>query len=174
MTEYMTAQVIITDPQWPVSKWELVDSAISSALRHEVKSLLVGEFNKRITGWKFKPVFVGRYTRPGQNFELDVHPTGSVQAIRQYRWVTGGTRPHTEPLRGNTYMSFRETYHSHTKPAGVYGRSSGGTYSGDRIVAHVVEHPGIDAREFEVEIAEDKIDDVVDIVEKAISEVLKL
>jgi len=87
----------------------------------------------------------------------------------KYRFVDLGTKPHPiQPLPPGSFMVFQKDYTPVTKVQSL--KSTPGGKSGDFIFAKQIDHPGSEARNFEIPINKEQIPlvikDFYDIMEK--------
>ena len=110
-------------------------------------------FDRVVCNWDHKPEFQARgYVFPNSN-RVTITPVGEHRQI--YIWVTGGTRPHSIPTAGPSFLSFMLGYKPKTAPGGKFGGP--GTYSGPRVSGIMqVQHPGYEGSHFEPVIAKDE------------------
>lgn len=138
---------------YPADIYPKVISALESALRGPVKQRLVREFEGRAAGWEHKPAFKETAFHGGsQLMSITVGPFGNNKRI--WIFVSGGVQRHRIPKSGRTRMRIRggiRGYSSHTTAAGSTGRGSSYNDSAT-FFAYEVDHPGIQARNFEADI----------------------
>lgn len=131
-----------------------VMSAMEAALRGPVKHRLVREFEGRAAGWEHKPAFKETSFRSGsQLMSITVGPFGNNKRI--WVFVSSGVPRHRIPKAGRTRMRIRGGrggYAPHTTTTGSTGRGSSYDESAT-FFAYEVDHPGIQARNFEADIA---------------------
>jgi hypothetical protein len=145
-------------------EWEAIRREVERTIDAEVKPVLLGYFNRIVASWKNKPKFRARkrVTRDGSS--VYVYPTG--EHADKWRWVSGGTDPHTiEPTEASKRRAAAEgkvatlrfqwggpgSYKPKTRPSGKY--KGPGKASGPIVFFSKVEHPGNKPREFEKVIA---------------------
>lgn len=115
-----------------------------------------------------------RYYRPSKDiFELHVFPTGTEKAVKKWVYVSKGTRSHPISAIRAPMLKYQMGYKSHTKPGNKYGLPSGGSYSGEWRRAPRVQHPGVEARDFEGHVVEQVRKKVVADIQSAIYAALR-
>lgn len=130
-----------------IPRGEILDArklarAKKNALDGAAKGALV-DFKVTAQTWEHKPGF---------SIEAPDNATrivGTNDTI--YGYVEEGTRPHVIVAKGKT-LAFPSGHRAKTRPR-VIGSGSGGS-SGSTVFTKRVQHPGTDAREFSVVIAE--------------------
>ncbi len=129
----------------------------------------------RTRNWKSPPSMGSRYYRPSKDiFELHVFPTGTEKAVKKWVYVSRGTRKNYPiPARPGGMLRYQKGYQSHTKPGNRYGLPGGGSYTGEWKRAPVVQHPGIEARDFEGHVVEQVRKKVVADIQSAIYAALR-
>lgn len=101
------------------------------------------EFESSVATWDHKPDFDITY-------EGDAFQVGTDDDI--YALVNNGADPHVILPRRRSRLVFQPEYRSKSVPGSLVSRSGG--KSGEPIRARGVNHPGIDARRFDVSVAE--------------------
>lgn len=135
-------------------KGEKILEALRFALRDPVLLHLTHAMSARTKGWSDTPDFEGRMIDTTQRLGIEIVPKGL--GSKRWRWVSLGTKPHTISPKRKGYLTIKWGHTSFTKPGNIYGRTSGGTYSGPFIrSSRPVHHPGIRPRLFEENIVRD-------------------
>ena len=93
--------------------------------------------------WVHKPDFVSSTTLQGNKVVMAVTTESEI-----FHWVDQGTQPHREPRAGRTLMTFPASYSPRTRPNRLRGSSGARLAFGPTVFAQVVQHPGIQARNF--------------------------
>lgn len=139
----------------------VIRNAIYGALRSRIGPQIHKYFDQTVNGWSDRP----KFQESGHNWLSEVAVRVSTSSAR-YAYVNNGTPSHTiSPKRGGL-LWFRPGYRAGTKPRVL--SSSKPQKFGDFVSAHRVNHPGIEARNFDVEIAEVIYPQFVDAVNQAI------
>lgn len=128
---------------------------LEQALDQEVKPALVKSHELVVANWEHKPGFASRKYVTPQLIALGVYPTGENAKI--WTFVDQGTRPHPITARRAPRLIFQAgEYVPKTMARPARTVSGGGYVKNPKLVAPVtVQHPGTEAREFTVTIAED-------------------
>lgn len=146
---------------------------LRNAMRRAARELRK-DFEKTTATWKHKPVFK-EHTHLTERVPS---PAISVDTDDEvYRYVTKGTRPH--PIWAGIYtgksdkkvLAFPSTFSPKTQP-GVIG-SGPGASGGPTVFRPYVQHPGTEAREFDVVIKEKWEKKFRDLMHKAMREARK-
>jgi hypothetical protein len=163
---------ILPEPRdYPKNLIAKIDSAIYQALVYKVRPLIKNALYKRSANWQIKITFGSIYRRPKTDeFVLYVFPTGSDKVKSIWKYVSRGTDPHPITAVRAPMLKYPTDYTPKTKPGNVYGRKSG--YSGPWRTAVAVEHPGIEAREFEEHVIEETEKQIVKQIQLAINKAL--
>ncbi|HLE03779.1 MAG TPA: hypothetical protein VI729_04085 [Anaerolineales bacterium] len=123
---------------------------LRDALDHTA-NIVRDDFQKTTNTWTRKPNFRKEGPRQkGPDLEAIVSTDQDV-----YRFLTRGTRKNypipKNPFMGRRRLRFREGYKAKTRPR-VIGSRAGGAFGKTRFARQVI-HPGIEARNFDIEIA---------------------
>jgi hypothetical protein len=114
------------------------------------RKLLLDEFKSVVLNWKHRPKFIAKMGDKGGDFVLSVRPSG--KEAQKWRWVSRGTKgPYPIRAKNAKTLAFRTNYKPRTKPGGVFGGP--GVTTGPWRTPVEVEHPGIEPRLFEEQIA---------------------
>lgn len=162
---------------YPLDVANRVEREVGNVLRGYVQSTLVQAFYRRMIGWKEKPDIRGTFNRRAYKgnltgFSLTVSPSGRNK--RLWVFVSGGTPPHIEPRGGVKLMVIRGGVHGYrprTMPGDYYG-GPGDYDDAGTFRARQINHPGIEARQFEKHIAETNTDDFVNRITAAVARAL--
>lgn len=131
--------------------WTRIARAIRRQMNTKERRELLHHFNKVVANWKGKPRFIAKMGDKGGNFVLSARPVG--KNAQKWRWVSRGTKgPYTIAAKNAPTLAFRTNYKPKTEPGGWYGGP--GVATGPMVFPQEVEHPGIEPRHFEEEIAE--------------------
>lgn len=132
---------------------------IKERVLREVAQSAQSDFEKTVATWDNPP-----------EFEIEERPRSYavVTDDERYKFVDQGTRPHViKPTNGN-YLAFQGGYQAKTTPR-VIGSRSGGP-SGAVVFTQVVNHPGIEAREFTKTIYDKWQDEFPERMQEAINQ----
>jgi hypothetical protein len=159
---------------YPANLLPKIDSGIIAALNGPVKVRVRNAMADRTRNWKSPPSMGSRYHRPSKDiFELHVFPTGTEKAVKKWVYVSKGTRSHPISAIRAPMLKYQMGYKSHTKPSNKYGLPGGGSYSGEWRRAPRVQHPGVEARDFEGHVVEQVRKKVVADIQSAIYAALR-
>ena len=136
------------------SKAPEVKRKTKTTLTGPVKEHFIKEFEAVVSDWTNKPEFKVRTFVRTDKIWVNVFPAGPNKD--KWIWVSRGTSgPYPIPKSGPGLLAFTLGYSARTKPRGQAHVGSG-TATGPKVVGIMqVEHPGIEAREFEEVIAEE-------------------
>ena len=149
----MTAsvQIIVTVPDSLINDARVRDE-IEKALRTRTAPELRRQFNKTVEGWGHKPGFSQKFASRTDYISATVYASGPN--ADQYGIVNYGSPPHRIPARRGGMLRFYSGYSAATRPRVIGSRAK--RRSGEIWVAREIpKHPGFDAREFDVAIAEE-------------------
>jgi hypothetical protein len=119
---------------------------LRDALDH-TGNIIRDDFQKTVKTWEHKPSFRKDGPRQtGAGLEVSVSTLHEI-----YTYVTRGTRAHPIPRTGRTFLRFQRGYRAKTRSRVIGSRAGGGF--GPIVVARAVQHPGTQARDFDIEIA---------------------
>ena len=134
-----------------------IKKALGRRMDAKVKPHFIAAFDEKVSDWSVKPEFKARKFITPDYIKVNVYPAGAGK--QRWIWVSRGTKgPYNIPTAGPGLLSFMLGYSARTKPR---GRAHVGTgkAKGPRVTGIMqVQHPGIEAREFEEVIAEDEKD----------------
>lgn len=127
---------------------------MGDVMDNDVKPHFIKRFEMVVANWKHKVDFQARKFLRVDMIWLNVFPTGPNKQI--WVWVSKGTKgPYPIPKAGPGFLSFKTGYKPKTRAPGKFGGP--GIAVGPRVTGVMqVQHPGIEAREFEKVIAEDE------------------
>jgi hypothetical protein len=121
----------------------LVDAVKETNGRSSVK------FRSTVASWNMQPTFEKKMegTSPGSDKIIGITRTDN----QIYIWVNDGTKgPYPIPKHGPGVLAFKEGFVPKTRPR-VIASGPGGSF-GDTLIRTRVMHPGIEARNFDLEI----------------------
>lgn len=93
--------------------------------------------------WDNKPSFTITTRLQGGQIHSSVLTDSNI-----FHWVDAGTQPHRIPESGTARMAFPQRYAPRTSIGSLRGNAGGGLGSGGMVFARVVQHPGIEPRNF--------------------------
>lgn len=137
---------------------------IADTLQHKTAMDLKTEFRKTIFGWANKPSFRQKYTERSAYMSEQVYADGPN--ADQYSLVNFGANAHEIRPVNYPALRFRPGYRASTRPHFIGSRRN--YRSGAYIFRRRVFHPGFEAREFDITIAEDYMDIFAHDVQNAI------
>lgn len=155
MPAKITIEAIVPEKNYFSKRASRLQDELVAALRGDVTLTLVGALRKRSANWSISPLWNAKVTI-GARLILDLKPTGAGE--KKWRWVSGGTRQHDINPKRRNWLVFGSGYVPKTLPKGTYGGK--GVYIGDTVFTKHVNHPGIDARNFEQDVVDEKGDEV--------------
>jgi len=120
-----------------------MELAIVNSLDMTARAIKV-DFGVTTQTWRRRPMF--QIDEPAWDTR-DIYTTSEI-----YGYVSGGTRPHVIRPRMASRLAFPANYAAKTTPRSIASRPGGS--SGPTVTAREVFHPGTQAREFDIVIAE--------------------
>jgi len=157
----VSVQIKVTVPELVISS-SVIRNSIYTALKTQTGPQISRLFNQTVEGWSDKPAF----HQSGHSWLSEISVRVWTDSER-YGWVNNGTPAHVITPRRGGMLRFRPGYVAGTRPRVLSSRKP--SRFGDYISASRVNHPGITARDFDVEIAEQIYPDFVDTVNEAIN-----
>lgn len=152
-----------------IKKVDKLERDLEGVLKGPIKNQLKDAFEKRVTGWSSKPEFVGLFSHyQGSAGSMYVFPRG--ENAKKWKWVSGGTPSRIITAKRAPRLRFRTSYVPHTRPGNKYGGS--GQYLGPYVTPKSVQHPGIAARDFEQNIADELESDIIRLLSLTITRAL--
>lgn len=142
----VSVQITVTVPDSLINDSQ-VRAEIERVLRNQTGPELRREFDKTTEGWDNRPSFTQKFASRNDYLSVTVYTTQDQYAIVNY-----GSPPHTIAPRRSGLLRFQTGYSAATKPRIISSRAK--RRSGPYVSAHLVHHPGFEAREFDVTIAE--------------------
>lgn len=149
-----TVAIRVTRRRRKFAKAPEVRRKLGAIVDNEVKPDLIAKFDDVVSDWSGKPEFKARKFVTADSIKVNVFPAGEHKD--KWIWVSRGTRgPYPIPKGGPGLLAFTLGYSARTRPRGQAHVGSG-TASGPSVIGIMqVQHPGIEAREFEEVIAEE-------------------
>lgn len=138
----------------------VVRSQLEKTLVPDVRDKVIGHYKHAVADWKEKPKFRGTISVKPDSITLNVAPvigksTKKNPSIGQiFQWVDKGTKPYVIRPRKKPALAFRANYRPRTKYR-AKSQQGPGTANGPWQHAQKVNHPGIEARDFSGQIADD-------------------
>lgn len=168
----VTIKPILPSPKnYPDNIIKAIDSAIFRSLTGPVKDTIKSALEARIEDWVEKPRIGYTYRRPSNDqFVLHVFPTGNSKLVLIWKWVSLGTKEDypISPVNASA-LRIREGYRPRTKPGNQYRIAGGGRFYGETYYTpNTVYHPGIEARQFEQHVADEKTTEVTKKIQRDI------
>lgn len=145
----ISVEMTVTVPELVISS-DVIRGQIEQVLRNRTGPELRRLFKGTTDGWKNKPDFSQKFTNRTDFVSVRVWATGGNK--RQYGIVNFGSRPHQIRPRRGGMLRFQPGYRAATRPRVLSSRSA--QRFGDFIAARSVKHPGFEAREFDLTVAE--------------------
>lgn len=140
---------------------------LRNALNH-IASIVKDDFEKTVKTWEHKPTFRKEGPRlTGDGLEVSVSTNQEA-----YTYVTRGTRPHLIRPRRARRLRFQTGFKAKTRPRVISSRAGGA--SGSVAFARAVQHPGTEARDFDIEIARRRQKNHENLVRLAVRRSLRL
>lgn len=136
-----------------LKKGASLESSLRNALQSDVTATLVGALAERSANWSTSPLWSAKISGSA-SLVLDLKPTGAGEW--KWRWVSGGTQRHDITPKKAKYLKFGSGYVPKTLPGGTFAKSGNGEYIGGDVFTQHVDHPGIDARNFEQDVVDEK------------------
>jgi hypothetical protein len=137
-------------------------SEIERVLRNQTAPDLRRQFNRTTEGWENRPSFAQKFASYSDYLSTTVYTTQE-----QYGIVNAGSPPHTITPRRGGMLRFQTGYRAATRPKIIGSRAK--QRSGDFVSAHLVHHPGFEARDFDVTIAKEYEPQFIEDINHAIS-----
>jgi hypothetical protein len=135
---------------------QAVVERIIAAQRTKTAPALESYFRKTTEGWQTPPEWSRRQTVTSHSIAMAVFASGPH--ADQYKLVNNGASPHSiRPRQQGGMLRFQPGYHAATKPHVL--SSNAFSRFGNFISSMGVEHPGFEAREFDLAVAEAHFDD---------------
>jgi len=123
---------------------------ILNALRAEGRTVKK-ELEKTTATWKgAKPTFEIAIGLTGQDAIVLIGPGGNPEGAQKWVWLDGGTKPHIIQAKNVPNLIFRTDFQAKTKVKTFSSRP--GKIAPPWRATPSVNHPGIDAREWSIEI----------------------
>jgi hypothetical protein len=155
-------QAILPDDEIAIKNLE---RNVEAALRGPAKRIMKKEMNKTVKNWDTPIQMVGRYSNiKGAVGSMLVFPRG--EGRRFWAILDQGAKGRTIAAVNAPALRYRPGYAPKTRPGGRWGGS--GRRSGPLITAKSVNWPGIEARNFEKEVAKNVEPELVKIVQAAL------
>lgn len=143
-----------------------IEAVVKDTAEKEARS-----FRRTVQTWsaKNKPIFRIRKINSGD----DIAHYGIFTDSLIYKWVNFGTKPHKIVANGNAggnglWLRFQENYKAKTRPGFITARD-GGKF-GNWVTPTETNHPGIEARRFDEQIAEKQQKRLDDSIEKLLKD----
>lgn len=139
-----------------------VRNEIERALRNQTAPDLRRQFDKTTEGWDNRPNFSQKFASGNDYISATVYTTQE-----QYGIVNAGSPPHPIPARHGGMLRFQLGYRAATRPRVISSRAK--QRSGQFVTTPLIpRHPGFDARDFDITIAENIMPQFEEDVQEAI------
>jgi len=109
-------------------------------------------FMRTVTGWSDQPNFLQKVTNGSSAITAQIWPSQNTPGGKIYTIVNNGSKPHTIRPKKARMLRFQRGYTASTRPRVLSSRAS--ARFGEFVGAYQVNHPGFEARDFDVTIAE--------------------
>lgn len=146
----ISVQVIVKAPEVLLNS-EVVRLKLEQAMRKKTAPDLQKQFKKTVTGWKHPPDFSQKFINQTNYISVTVWASGTN--AEQYALVNYGSPPHDITPRRGGLLRFQPGYRSATRPKMLSSRAP--QRSGAFVSTFSVKHPGFEAREFDIAVAEE-------------------
>lgn len=162
----ITIEPILPPKNFFGKKADRLSDVITAALQGDVTTTLVGALRKRSANWSMSPLWSSRVSGGGR-ITLVLQPTGP--GAKLWLWVSGGTKEHDIDPKNRKVLAFNTNPGRKTGPAGTSRYGMDRADQGEGVYAHHVNHPGIEARAFEVDVVDEEGSKVAGIIAGAIA-----
>jgi hypothetical protein len=156
----VSVSIEIKIPELLISS-DVVRLKIENALVRKTGPELMRQFKKTVVGWDTQINFYQRKANRQDYVSVTV-----FTRFKQYAIVNAGSPPHTITSRRGGMLRFQTGYRAATSPRVISSRAK--QRSGSFVAARSVQHPGFEARDFDVTIAEEIAPQFIDDVQEAI------
>lgn len=156
----LSIEINVTVPELVLNS-SIIRNNIYQALKTQIGPRMKQLFEPTVEGWSDKPQF----HQSGHSWVSEVAVRVWTDSER-YRWVNNGTPAHVITPRSRGMLRFRPGYSAGTRPRVLSSRRP--QRSGEYVSAWHVNHPGIEARDFDKEVAEIIYPEFVEAVNEAI------
>jgi len=147
----ISVQVTVTAPETLLNEAVILEK-IKQTLRNKTAPDLRKQFDKTVAGWKHPPNFSQKFKFQRDYLSATVYASGPNK--KQYAIVNYGSPAHIiRPKRRGGLLRFQPGYRAGTRPKILSSRAP--IRSGDFVTSREVHHPGFEAREFDVAVAEE-------------------
>jgi len=143
----------------------LIVQKMQSKSAPEVRKL----FMQTVQGWENQPNFLQKFVNSPNRISAEIWPSASNQAGKIYNYVNNGTPAHVIRPRRAKMLRFQVGYRAATRPRMLSSRAP--SRFGEYASSFGVNHPGVEAREFDKTIVEEYTDtfvrDIQDVIKVA-------
>lgn len=164
MPVQISIEAIVPEKNYFSKRASRLQAELVATLKGEVRDILANALEKRSANWSTSPSWPAKISA-GARLILDLKPTGAGEW--KWRWVSGGTKAHDIDPKRRNWLVFGSGYVPKTLPKGTYGQA--GKYIGGTVFTKHVNHPGIDARNFEQDVVDEEGDKVTGALEAAVA-----
>ena len=133
-------------------------TAIAQAQRKYTEPDLMKLFGQTIDGWENRPAFGSKQVVNSSQISMSVYPKGvfggANKAYKVYNLVNFGAPPHKiTPRKRSGFLQFQTGYKAATIPGELFSHRP--SRFGKHLRAKMLNHPGFEARSFDMLIAEE-------------------
>jgi hypothetical protein len=146
----VSIQVKVTVPEI-IFQSDIIRLRIENAIRSKTIPDMKVQFGKTVQGWKHPPDFSQKLVSANDHISGIVWASGGNK--NQYKLVNYGAPPHTILPRRKKMLRFIRGYRAATRPKMLSSRSP--QRIGGYAVYEGVSHPGFEARQFDLAVAEE-------------------
>lgn len=143
----------------------LIVQKMQSKSAPEVRKL----FMQTVQGWANQPTFHQKFLNSPHRVTAQIWPGANTKGGQIYNYVNNGTPPHVIRPRRGGLLRFQTGYRAATRPRVLSSRAP--SRFGDYVGSRGVNHPGVEARDFDKEIvaqyADTFRDDIQDVIKVA-------
>jgi hypothetical protein len=158
----VSVEIHVEIPELVISS-SVIRNAIFNALKTKTGPHMMRLFLPTVTGWETQVKFI----QSGHNWLSEIAVRVFTRS-KIYAYVNDGTPEHPIfPRRRNGVLRFQPGYRAGTRP-GILSSRSPQRFGGTVTSFGIPKHPGIQARDFDVEVAEQVYPDFVADVNDAI------
>lgn len=162
----VSVQITVTVPELAINS-SIIRNSIEQMMKRKTRPQMSRLFNQTTVGWSRPPKFYESGHNWTSEVAVRVYTRSSV-----YAYVNNGTPAHYITPRRGGVLRFQAGYIAGTRPRVLSSRKP--SRFGDMIKTNRVQHPGIEARNFDVEVAEQIYPDFIQDMQEAIGLGIKL
>ena len=161
----ISVEMTVTVPELVISS-NVIRHQIEQMMRSKTGPELKREFKKTTEGWKNKPDFSQKFSNKSDSVSVSVWASGTHK--NQYALVNYGSPRHDIPAKRGGLLRFQPGYRAATRPRVLSSRSPQrfGAFISSRGIKN---HPGFEAREFDITVAKKIAPGFAEDVQRAIN-----